>query len=166
MSLFRLFFPLQISSQTVYFWAPPGTQKSIQNRLLALKLVPQVDFLCLFWPFLCFVCFLPVLGSIFDDFSMFFSVHFSTSPFLFFKPPDLQSHRHGQCFEHLSCFPLFCFFAIFCRKNRLKMEAWKNVEKQALPASKMVPKALRIHAPNPENPQNGLQNLNFGKSIF
>ena len=97
---------------------------------------------------------------------MFFSMHFSTSSFVFFKPPNLQSHRHGQCFEHFSCFPLFCFFAIFCWKNRPKMEPWKNVEKQALPASKMVPKALRIHAPNPENPENGLQNLNFEKSIF
>ena len=93
-------------------------------------------------------------------------MHFSTSSFVFFKPPNLQSHRHGQCFEHFSCFPLLCFFVIFCWKNRPKMEPWKNVEKQALPASKMVPKALRIHAPNPENPENGLQNLNFEKSIF
>ena len=46
------------------------------------------------------------------------------------------------------------------------MEPWKNVEKQALPASKMVLKALRINAPNPENPENGFQNLNFEKSIF
>ena len=71
---------------------------------------------------------------------MFVSIHFSTSPFVFSKPPNLQSHRHGQCFEHFSCFPLLCFFAICCWKNRLKMEPWKNVEKQALPASKMVPK--------------------------
>ena len=97
---------------------------------------------------------------------MFFSMHFSTSSFVFFKPPNLQSHRHGQCFEHFSCFPLLCFFAIFCWKNRPKMEPWKNVEKQALPASKIVPKALRIHAPNLENPENCLQNLNFEKLMF
>ena len=148
------------------FWLPQGPKNPPQSAFWAKSWFPKSMFYTFFGRSCIFCVFCLFWGHVSMNFRCFCSMHFSTSPFVFSKPPNLQSHRHGQCFEHFSCFPLFCFLAIFCWKNRPKMEPWKNVEKQALPASKMVPKALRIHAPNPENPENGLQNLNFEKSIF
>ena len=107
---FCIFFNLSFSSQNGCFLASPGTSKSTQNRLLGQKLAPQADFLVIFWPFLLLPCFLVARGSIFDVFLTFFSMHVSTSLSVLFKPPNLQNHRHGQCFEHFSCLSLLCFF--------------------------------------------------------
>ena len=109
-TIFLYFFQSLIFLSNGCFLASPGISKSTQNRLLCQKLAPQADFLVTFWPFLRLPCFLVVRGSIFDDFSTFFSMHFSMSVSVFPKPPNLQIYWQGQYFQLFSGFLFLVFF--------------------------------------------------------
>ena len=97
---------------------------------------------------------------------MYVSMFCSTSLCVSCKPPDLQIHRQGQCFQHFSSFCVLGFLGEDSLKNRRKTEPSKDVEKSVRLDPKIDPKSLKNRRVGDKNRQECPEKAFFGSVNF